>query len=448
MIAFRRSLFALVLAALAASCTDATGPATYEGPALLLSVVGPQTVSAEETAALAAAFDRVDEYQILIVDAATEAVLANDTIDIVVGSEVHALNVEVSEDAIGSTVTITLIALSQGMELYRSVTTTTLDPGALGDVSVELEVRYTGPGIRGTISDEAGLPAVGVNVNLNQGLSTISSVPTEEDGSYLFVGFTPGLFQVEPTPSTGFVCPTYRDIDASASDALVVANFQTSAGPCNPVLDVLVLSGGDFDDTGLVQTMLSNNQNFDVSTFFFLNQLPGIDLLSQFDVVLVFANGLFDESIGVGTEIADYIALGGNVVIGSFYWQGRTDGGLGGVGWGALENSDPYLSTGGATYTLGSLGTVDPHPLTTGLTALTSTGYWGGVAEKPSGTTVVASWADGTPLVGYRLLPGGQRVVGVSLFPASTALEATGDVQILWDNAVNWAGQAGGPSLN
>lgn len=448
MIALRRSLFALVVAGLAVSCTDATGPSTYDGPALQLSVVGPQAVSDDEIAALGAAFDLVDEYQVLIVDAATEEVLANDTIDIVPGSDIHALDIDVSEDALGRTVTITLIAFANEMELYRSVTTTTLEPGALGDVSVELEVRYTGPGIRGTISDALGLPAVGVNVNLNQGQSTVSSVPTEEDGSYLFVGFTPGLFQVEPTPSTGFVCPTYRDVDASASDAMVVANFQTSASACSPILDVLVLSGGDFDDTGLVQTMLSSNQNFDVSTFFFLNQLPGIDLLSQYDVVLVFANGLFDESTGVGTEIADYIALGGNVVLGSFYWQGRGDSGLGATGWGELESFDPYLSTGGATYTLGSLGNVVAHPLTTGLTALTSTGYWGGVASKPSGTTVVASWADGTPLVGYRLLPGGQRVVGVSLFPASTALEATGDVQILWENAVDWAGQAGGPSTN
>jgi len=446
MIAFRRSLCALALAALAVSCTDATGPAPSEGLDLMLAVVGPQTVSEDETAALGAAFDLVDEYQVLVVDSATAEVIANDTIVIVPGSLIHTLDISVPESALGKTVTITLIAFANAMELYRSVTTTTLIAGALGGVQVELEIRYTGPGIRGTIADDAGIPAAGVNVNLNQGQTTAHTATTEEDGSYLFVGFTPGVYQVEPTPTSGYVCPGFRDVDASDQNAQVLANFTASSVPCNPVIDVLVLSGGDFDDTGMVQTMLANDPNLNVSTFFFLNQPPGIDLLSQHDVVFVFMNGLFDESVGVGTEIADYLALGGNVVIGSFYWQGRSDSGFGTTGWGELESFDPFTSNGGATYTLGSLGTVDSHPLTTGLTALTSTGYWGGVAQKPSGTSVVASWADGTPLVGYRILPGGQRVVGVSLFPASTALEAGGDIQTLWENAVNWAGEAGGPS--
>ena len=73
-------------------------------------------------------------------------------------------------------------------------------------------------------------------------------------------------------------------------------------------------------------------------------------------------------------------------------------------------------------------------------------GYSAGVLAKPT-ATVVASWTDGAPLVGYQVLGAGQRIVAVSLFPAaSVPTEVTGDVQVLWENAVTWAGIAGGPT--
>jgi hypothetical protein len=66
------------------------------------------------------------------------------------------------------------------------------------------------------------------------------------------------------------------------------------------------------------------------------------------------------------------------------------------------------------------------------------------VAGK-AGTTIVAQWNDGIPLIGYQVLPWGSRMVGISLFPASSGTAATGDVVTLWRNAVAWAGAAGGP---
>ena len=63
-----------------------------------------------------------------------------------------------------------------------------------------------------------------------------------------------------------------------------------------------------------------------------------------------------------------------------------------------LEGVDPFSSSGGAVYRDGSLGTVSSHPLTEGLTSLTSDGLWGGVAAL-GGTTVVASWNDRTPRI-------------------------------------------------
>ena len=156
--------------------------------------------------------------------------------------------------------------------------------------------------------------------------------------------------------------------------------------------------------------------------------------------------GSTEESSGLGSELASFVALGGNVVFGSFYWQGRSGSGKQTTGWGGLEGVDPFGSSGGAVYRDGSLGTVSSHELTEGLNSLTSSGFWGGVAAQ-GGTTVVASWNDGTPLVGYTTLSVGQRMVGVSIFPAhSTTCCVSGDTGTLWKNAVRWAGAAGGPA--
>jgi hypothetical protein len=157
-------------------------------------------------------------------------------------------------------------------------------------------------------------------------------------------------------------------------------------------------------------------------------------------------NGLFNESRALGSELATFVSLGGNVVFGSFYWQGRSDSSKDSIGWGDLEKIDPFASTGGAVYRDGSLGPVTSHDLTQGLLTLSSNGFWGGVIAT-GGTTVVASWEDGTPLVGYKKLAAGQRMVGVSLFPAHSAVGGvSGDTGTLWKNAVRWAGAAGGPA--
>jgi hypothetical protein len=134
------------------------------------------------------------------------------------------------------------------------------------------------------------------------------------------------------------------------------------------------------------------------------------------------------------------------VITATFYWQNRSDSGLGSPGWGTLEALDAFTSGAGQTYQAADMNpnATVTHPLTAGLSSLTSTGFRGAVAAK-TGTNVVASWADGSHLVGYRILPWGSRVVAVSLFPAS-ANAASGDVLTLWQNAVRWTGEAGGPN--
>lgn len=397
-----------------------------------------------ELDALGEAFDQVDEYDVTILDSGTLTVLVDATVPIASATSQHILDIAVPESAFGRPVTIMLVAYSDGVELYRSTRQMTLGDN-VGVVSLNLVIRYTGPGIRGRVTDAAGVGVSGVAVNLFQRQSIVDAVTTENDGTYLFLDVDADSYQVVPSPPNAFpyLCPGVRDVVLSDPDDAVVADFLASDDVCGS--SVLVVSGGDFDDTPAVQALLENDPSLSVDTFFFVNQLPGVGRLSQHDVVLLFMNGLFDESAALGNEIAEYVSAGGNVVLASFYWQGRSDSGLGSVGWGALETIDPFLSTGGATYQADTLGIVSAHPLTSGVAdVLSATGHRGGVVAK-SGTAVVATWMDTTPFIGYRILPGGQRIVGVTLFPAA-GQGVSGDVQALWENAVGWAGLAGGPA--
>ncbi len=443
----RSLLTVTVLFGLGACVDDTTGPLQQSGEWLQISIVEPQSVSAEETAALGDAFDAVDQYSVVIVDALTLEAIADTVIGITPGGAVHSLDVNVHDNALGRSVTIDLIAFSGGLELYRSTQTLVLGED-LGQIALQLEIRYTGPGIRGVILDESDNPVGGVRVDLLDNVeTTLTSTTTEADGTYLFVDLPVGeSYQVVPEVQTGFICPAGRDVTVPSATEAIIANFRVEADPCG--IELLIVSGGDFDDTGDVAALLGGDPNLSVSTFFYLNQLPAQELLNQHDVILLFSNGLFDESVALGSAIREYVAIGGNVVTASFYWQNRQDSGLGSTGWGSLEQVDAMTSTGGANYSVGALGTVVPHPLTTGLTTLTASTFWGGAAARTGdGAVVAATWADSSPLVAYRVLPGGQRMVGVSLFPA-VADAASGDVDALFRNAVTWAGEAGGPAQN
>lgn len=444
-----RCAVSVVLAVLAVACSDEpTAPVDSDAGVVAFSVVGPQAVSDAETNALGAAFDRVDSYVVVIVDAVTEELLVDTTVGVLEGSLVHDLRIAVPDDAFERTVTITLIAYDGPVELYRSVETTTLTADGTGPIEVQVEIRYTGPGIRGVVRDIQGASVGGMTVNLiRNGEEIVDAVTTEEDGTYLFLDVSPGAYEIVPTPRQGLqVCPFRRDVSMTAADEALVANF-VATEDC--VTRVLVLSGGDFDDTGAAATLLGADQELSVSTFFHVNRLPTLDFLDDFEVVVVFMNGLFDESASLGNRLAKYVAEGGNVVTASFYYQGRSDSNLGSVGWGALELLDPFTARidpitgeGGATYETVSLdpNSVVAHPVTSFLNTLSSESFSSGVQAKAD-TQVLARWDDGLPLVGYRSGPAGQRLVGVSLFPVQDPT-ITGDVQIFWHSVVRWAGFA------
>jgi hypothetical protein len=444
---------AVLLSVAVAACSDGVGPAGSQGPALLLSVQAPLAVSSAELGALGTAFDLVDSYRITVQDSASSVVLLADTISVASGLTEHRFDLGLDPDLVGVPVLVSIIGFDGSTELYRSSAYTTIQAAAAVVEPVVLSVRYTGPGVRGTVTDDSGIGQGGLAVALYSGNTLTGSTSTEADGTYLFLNIAPGAYSVEPVPPASlYVCPGNRNVSVQSGDALV-ADFTTTATPCQ--IDLLILSGGDFDDTGTVAALLADSPGVNTSTFFYVNQTPGLATLRRYDVVLLFVNGIFNETQALGNELAQYVQAGGNLVIGSFYWQARSDGGFSSPGWGDLESLDPFTAKvnpftgkGGATYSADYLNanTIVAHPLTIGVNTIASVaGYSAGVAAKPT-TAVVASWGLGDPFIGYRILGGGQRIVAVSLFPAATVNQVSGDVQPLWENAVTWAGIAGGPT--
>jgi hypothetical protein len=443
----RRSLSAaLICASLGAlaGCSDAAGPGDGGIP-LALSLQPAAGIPATEGAALGQAFDRVDRFRVKVEDAVNRTLYADTVIRVTPGASSHELGVVLPESALGAVLNVTITALQGETELFTATVQTTATKGEDGDPT-EVGVRYTGPGLRGSVAGNDGKGLGGVSVQLLRGSAQVATTTTAADGTFLFMDLAPGAYTVRIPPRAGLTaCPAERAVTLGSATAAAVAAFQYRVGGCTA--RVLVVSGGDVNDVAAAASVLGGAADLAVSTFFHVASTPGIEALRAYDVVLLYQNGLFDESVELGDELARYVALGGNVVFASFYWQGRSDSGIRAPGWGALEGVDPFnASGGGASYSPAALGTVTPHALTEGVTALSSSGYRGGVAAK-AGTTVVAVWADGVPLAGFREGTAGQRMVGVSLYPAHhTVGSVSGDYARLWQNAVVWAAQAGGPA--
>jgi hypothetical protein len=179
---------------------------------------------------------------------------------------------------------------------------------------------------------------------------------------------------------------------------------------------ILVISNTN-DDNAWIQSNFPIHMNgFDFVTWNFRDSVPSVQQLNQFDAVLLFENGTEGPICdSVGDQLHDYVMSGGNLVIGTFYWQERSDGGYEEVGWGDLESIDPLFANEGNAYNNDSTGTWINHPLTRGLDTIYCH-YGGGYDSLRSGTTAVAWWKNGEILMAYNA-PNG-RIVAVTLWPA------------------------------
>lgn len=289
-------------------------------------------------------------------------------------------------------------------------------------------------------------PAGGITVELLDGSGTpIATTSTDGRGYYRFSGLLAADHTVRPQAPTGSTVfsPTQTTVTLGASHPTGEADFtllERDSGGVASDFRVLLLSGGHTDNNAYVTAQLAPIMPDVTFESYFLGYgempAPTLAYLATFDVVLLYENGSFGGT-DVGNVVAQYVGLGGNVVIGTFYWQDS---------WGAFGALEPFVS-GGSEYSAGSLdpSSLVAHPLTEGVTAVSANSYGGGGLDR-TGTTVLARWLSGRPLIGYRTESGGQRIVGVNLFVAHGYYGGiSGDFYQIWDNALRWAAAGSTP---
>lgn len=150
-------------------------------------------------------------------------------------------------------------------------------------------------------------------------------------------------------------------------------------------------------DASFLKSLLDNYSDLDTVATWYCGQLPGIDYLLQFDVVVAWNNYAWPDKVGIGDLLANYIDEGGAVVTAVDCWSAGSYASLG--RYFEEPGYSPFHSLGGAMYLTRTLGSYDSsHPLMDGVTALGCYQFYNRV-ELSNGAELVASFDDSTPLV-------------------------------------------------
>lgn len=203
----------------------------------------------------------------------------------------------------------------------------------------------------------------------------------------------------------------YREAPALAGKARVLL-LHSLAGNTHPsLLNLAALYPGDIALLDVHDISVSN---------------PTLAELSSYDVVIVATEYPLFDGTGLGDRLADYVDLGGKVIVTLSSWI---------PGWslGGRFVSGGYLPFAVAdtrhwdTLTLGSFDAA--HPLMSGVTSLGGTFQsWPDLYPSPY---IVARWDNGQPLAVVK-----GPVVGFNFIPRATFVD--GNVALLFHNAVTF----------
>lgn len=216
---------------------------------------------------------------------------------------------------------------------------------------------------------------------------------------------------------------------AVAFAAALLASGASQAGPVRTLF-----LGADDNLAPILGDIIGNDSRFDLAQSAVYNArdgAPTLSYLQQFDSVLYWTNYYPQNATAYGDLLASYADAGGLVVRATFAGQMVAS-------QGRIGSSDyaPFASGNWNAYTGSCLGTYDAaSPIMAGVGALcasTFRGDWGSTLNP--GATLVASWADGAPLVGINAK---HNVIDISLFPNVVTLHhASGDYRQLFGNAL------------
>jgi hypothetical protein len=210
---------------------------------------------------------------------------------------------------------------------------------------------------------------------------------------------------------------------------LSFANIRTSSALTNGSIKVALLGSESMASYVTdVQTYLSSFSDLividmvDVRT-----STPSLATLLNYDTVLVWSDSTFFNPVALGDVLADYVDLGGGVVLATFSWYGPSwdlEGRM-------MTDYSPFLPATSNLYTTANLGAYDSsHPIMQGVTTVSE--YYRDDVTLATDAVQIAAWDDGVPFVATK-----GRVVGMTLFPPP--VEWTGDVPTLVHNALLWS---------
>ncbi|MDP2958763.1 MAG: carboxypeptidase regulatory-like domain-containing protein, partial [Longimicrobiales bacterium] len=185
-------------------------------------------------------------------------------------------------------------------------------------------------------------PSVGTGLILEKDGKKVAETSTQAGGIYKFDGLYAGTYTVRPgAPKGGSVSPASTTITLQNTSPTGTADFIVSAqaddSRMGSTFRALILGGGHTDnDNYIIGKLQPLMPDVTFERFNGSASTPSLSYLATFNVVLLYENGVYGNAVNVGNRVAQYVALGGNVVIGTFYWQNRSDGGWS-YSWGALE---------------------------------------------------------------------------------------------------------------
>ena len=196
-------------------------------------------------------------------------------------------------------------------------------------------------------------------------------------------------------------------------------------------IDVLLVVADSDASVAEVQTYLSSFPDITtIDIFEAQTGTPTLSYLQNYDAVLVWSNSVFDDAVALGDVLADYVDVGGGVVLGTFVWYGPScdlEGRL------IDEEYTPFVQAGSSLYSWSDLGWYDAgHPIMTGVSSIS--GYFRDDVSLTSGANLIAKWDDDHLFVAEK-----GPVVGVALFPGvALSYNWTGDVPTLIHNSLVW----------
>src|SRR5262249_17067498 len=144
---------------------------------------------------------------------------------------------------------------------------------------------------------------------------------------------------------------------------------------------------------------------------------PTLAELENYDSVLVWNNFPFADENALGDNLADYVDAGHGVVVATFANANSFFPSLGGR-WasGGYDAIQPTTYTGFNPPTLGTVAQPG-HPIMAGVANFSGgNASWHSDGGVTAGSSLIASWSDGSPLVAER----SNRDVGLNFFPPSS----------------------------